>query len=66
MTTKELRDMTTNHLHDHLKEMRDKLLKLRFGVTNRQVKNMHELKTTQKEIARILTILNEKREQNNV
>lgn len=40
-----------------LKENREKLRGLRFDLASRKLKNVNQIKTAKKEIARILTIL---------
>ncbi len=59
MQAKDLRDKTTEELNDLLAEKRLELVKLRFNVSVRQHKSYSDLKKTKKDIARILTILEE-------
>jgi len=59
LTTKELRTKSLEQLQALLSERREKLRHLRFQVSSREVKNNQELKFSRKEIARILTIIND-------
>jgi len=63
LTTKELRTKSLEQLQALLSERREKLRHLRFQVSSREVKNNQELKFSRKEIARILTIINDLRKQ---
>lgn len=63
MTLKELRALDSEKLHEHLATIREKAREIRFGVTNRQVKNVRELRELRREIARACTVA---REQKNV
>ncbi|MDP2933901.1 MAG: 50S ribosomal protein L29 [bacterium] len=63
LTTKELRTKSLEQLQTLLSERREKLRHLRFQVSSREVKNNQELKFSRKEIARILTIINDLRKQ---
>lgn len=62
LTTKELRTKSLEQLQALLSERREKLRHLRFQVSSREVKNNQELKFSRKEIARILTIINDLRQ----
>lgn len=61
MTLKELKDLEQKKLQERLLELRSDVMKLRFGLVNRQVKNLREVRKIRKEIAQIMTLLNEKR-----
>lgn len=61
LTLKELRLKTDAALMTVLTEKQDALRELRFKVSSRQHKNHQELKAHKKEIARIQTILKEKK-----
>jgi len=60
MKAKELREKTTKELHQLLKELREKIVKLRFDMASGKVKNIRELRFIKKDITRILTILKER------
>jgi large subunit ribosomal protein L29 len=48
-------------LHKSLAELRDKLRELRFKDANKQLKNIREIRVIKKTIAKILTLLNIKK-----
>jgi len=60
MNIKELRVQNQNELIKQLATLREQVRDLRFKIHSKEVKNSHQLKTVRQEIARILTILNEK------
>ncbi|MBI4363736.1 MAG: 50S ribosomal protein L29 [Candidatus Doudnabacteria bacterium] len=60
MTIKELRNKGTGELNRMLASMREQARDLRFKIYSKEVKNNHQLKALRKDIARILTLLNEK------
>lgn len=58
MEFKELTTKNTKELQDLLGLNREKLRDLRFKDSNKQVKNIREIRTVRQLIARVLTILN--------
>jgi len=58
MKIKEIREKSENELKKDLVERRNKLAKMRFDISAKQVKNHREIRITKKDIARILTVLN--------
>jgi len=64
MKAKELRQKSEKELQKLLQELREKLRKLRFDLVSGKVKNVREIRQTRKDIARILTILNERKKEN--
>ena len=62
MNTKELRAQNKTELMRQLTSLREQVRDLRFKIHSKEVKNSHQLKNVRQEIARILTILNEKAE----
>lgn len=60
MELKEMKTKTVSDLQRLLHEERDKLIQLRFKDGGRQLKNVRELRFIKKDIARIITLLNEK------
>ncbi len=56
---KELRDASQGELEKLLEEKRTKLVRLRFDITSKQLKNNRELRNVKKDVARIRTILKE-------
>lgn len=61
MKAKELRQKSEKELQKLLQELRERLRKLRFDLVSGKVKNVREIRQTRKDIARILTILNERK-----
>ena len=62
MDYKELKKKKENDLHKILAESRDKLRDLRFKDANKQLKNVREIRRVRETIARVLTLLNSKKE----
>ena len=62
MKIKELREKNTEELKKLLADKRETLRKLRFDVSSKQIKNVRELRNTKKDIARILTLIREKKQ----
>jgi len=60
MKISELRNKTKHELEKLLTESREKLRQLRFDIQLKQIKNVREIRRAKKDIARILTLLNEK------
>jgi len=63
MKAEELRKKTLAELHALLKEKRERLYYLRVELSQGKNKNLKEYRQTKKDIARILTIINERRHQ---
>lgn len=61
MKMKELRVLSQNELHKQLAAMREQVRDLSFKIHSREVKNNHMLNVVKKDIARILTLINEKK-----
>ena len=59
MDTKELRKKSKNELEKMLDEKAASLNKFRFSMSQSKLKNVKEGKNLRKEIAQILTVLNE-------
>ena len=60
MKAKELRKLSNEELKEKLKELKHKLMKLRFQNEIGGLEKPSEIKATKKDIARILTILRER------
>ncbi|NPA12755.1 MAG: 50S ribosomal protein L29 [Aquificae bacterium] len=60
MKAKELRALTDEELKEKLKELKKKLMNLRFQNAVGGLEKPSEIKATKKDIARILTILRER------
>ena len=61
MTTKEIRDLSTEEVASKLRETRSQLPQLRLRKQTGQVEKTHELRTLRKDIARLETIANQKK-----
>jgi len=57
MDIKELAKRVRKELERNLAESRNKLAKMRFDISAKQIKNHREIRKVKKDIARILTIL---------
>ena len=60
MELKDLLKKSEKDLHKALAESREKLRALRFKDSANQLKNVREIRSTKKIVARILTLLNKK------
>lgn len=58
MKAKELRQKTKKELEEFLKQSKQKLGELKFSQPNKSSKNVKESRELRKDIARILTLLN--------
>ena len=61
MKVQELRKLEIKDLHQKLAEFRNKSRELRFSIANNQLKNVRDLRVLKKDIAKILTVLKEKK-----
>lgn len=61
MTSKEIRDLAPAEITTKLRETREQLLHLRLRKHTGQVEKTHEIRSLRKDIARLETILNEKK-----
>lgn len=55
---KDIREMKKGELEKNLVELRNKLTKMRFDISGKQVKNHREIRNLKKDIAKISTVLN--------
>ncbi len=62
MKTKDIRTMTREELEQKLKESQDKLFKQKLQKSLGQAENPYKIKETRRDIAKIVTILSEKRQ----
>ena len=60
MKVAEIRNMTTEQLEAKLKELKDELFRLRVQTAIRQLDNPHKISDVKKDIARVMTVLQEK------
>jgi large subunit ribosomal protein L29 len=61
MTSKEIRDLAPAEITTKLRETREQLLQLRLRKHTGQVEKTHEIHALRKDIARLETILTEKK-----
>ncbi len=61
MDFKELQTKSEAELHKILSQDREKLRELRFKDSNKQLKNVREIRTVKEQVAQVLTILNKKK-----
>ncbi|MFZ0391757.1 MAG: 50S ribosomal protein L29 [Calditrichia bacterium] len=59
MKSQELREMTREELESRLEDMKDEMSNLRIQQSTHQLANPSRIKLVRKEIARIITILDE-------
>ncbi len=60
MKVTELRDMTADQLQAKLKELKSELFNLRFQHAINQLDNPHKITDVKRDIARVMTVLQEK------
>ena len=60
MNAKEIRQMTVEELNAKLKELKSELFNLRFQHAVNQLENPHKMTEVKRDIARVMTVLNEK------
>jgi large subunit ribosomal protein L29 len=61
MTSKEIRELSSAEISTKLREVREQLLQLRLRKQSGQVEKTHELRSLRKTIARLETVLAEKK-----
>ena len=59
MKAKEIRGKNIQELKKDVKEKKEALNQIRFDVSMKQAKDHRELRNTKRDIARILTVINE-------
>ena len=60
MKTNEIREMSSQDLEKKLKELKQELFNLRFQHAINQLDNPHKIADVKKDIARVMTVLNQK------
>ncbi len=61
MKTKELQKLTDAELKKALEQNQEKLRSLRFDLASGKVKNVREIRETRKTVARVYTLLKERK-----
>ncbi len=62
MLADEIRDLEIEEIEDLLDERREELMNLRFQWSTGELTDHNRLRITRRQVARIITILNEKRQ----
>lgn len=60
MKAEQLRDLTADELHQKERELKRKLLNLRFQKATGELSNTAELEKTRRDVARVMTLAREK------
>ena len=60
MKISEIREMTSEQLDAKLKELKEELFNLRFQLAINQLENTNRIGEVKKDIARVMTVLNDK------
>ena len=60
MKATEIRELSVEQLEKKLKELKEELFNLRFQLAINQLDNPHRITAVKRDIARIMTVLNEK------
>ena len=61
MKAKELRERSAEELNKSLSDLEEQLFKLRFQKSTGQIENPVKIREVRKDIARVLTVINERR-----
>jgi large subunit ribosomal protein L29 len=61
MTTKEIRDLSPDEITTKIRETRESLLQMRLRKQTGQVEKTHEMRSLRKDVARLETILRQKK-----
>ena len=64
MKVSEIREMTSEQLNNKLKELKEELFNLRFQLAINQLENTNRIGEVKKDIARVMTVLNDKNSKN--
>ena len=64
MKVSEIREMTSEQLNNKLKELKEELFNLRFQLSITQLENTNRIGEVKKDIARVMTVLNDKNAKN--
>ena len=60
MKATEIRELSVEQLEKKLKELKEELFNLRFQLAINQLDNPHRITVVKRDIARVMTVLNEK------
>ncbi|HDQ26012.1 MAG TPA: 50S ribosomal protein L29 [bacterium] len=62
MKTREIRDMNPDEIERKLRELKETLFKAGIKIKTKQAENTSQLKIVRKDIARLLTVLKQKKQ----
>ncbi|MEO0229820.1 MAG: 50S ribosomal protein L29 [candidate division WOR-3 bacterium] len=65
MKAKDLRELTLDELNKRLRELKEELFTLRMDKALHRLNQPHKFREIKREIARVLTVMNEKKGGNN-
>jgi len=57
----DIRSMSETELEQKVKDLKEELFNLRFQLSINQLENPHKIQETKKDIARVMTVLTEKK-----
>ena len=60
MKAREIKELSTEELQRRVTELREELFRLRFQIVSKQLGNPHRIGQVRRDIARVLTVLQEK------
>lgn len=60
MKYSEIKDLSLKELHEKVKELREEIFRLRWQKHMGQLENTAKIKNTRKDLARVLTAINQK------
>lgn len=63
MEAKEIREMSIEDIQAEINDTREELMRMRFQQATGELTDTSRLRTTRREVARLMTILNEKQRQ---
>ncbi len=61
MKITDIRSMSETELEQKVKDLKEELFNLRFQLSINQLENPHKIQETKKDIARVMTVLTEKK-----
>ncbi|MCL5271597.1 MAG: 50S ribosomal protein L29 [bacterium] len=61
MKAAKYREMSVDELNDQVDQLRTELFNMRVGNTTKELQNTAKIRGTKRDLARLLTVLNEKR-----
>ena len=61
MKAAKYREKSTEELEEHIEQLRRDLFYMRVGNTTKELQNTNQIPETRRELARVLTVLNQKK-----